>query len=306
MHKIDSDAATDDNRFTDGDPTIPIAATVVDAAWLNAVQGEIVAIIEAAGITLNKESTTQLKDALEIMLAQWTPDATTTVAGILKLATEALALAGVDDTTAMTPLKTKKLIDASPNATMEAYRKSRIGVPMPVASTTLDDSFKSPDGSLVLFADYPELQEKYEAGGLLVLDSDSTADEQVALPLYFVENSDGTGLYLPRLAGLFARAWTGEDDGTAGGYNEAGLPDATGGFSPSNAYAWQQPTGAFYLVSSNSGYSPTTNTNISVTSGNMGMKLSLSNNIFGNSTTVMPESFNQPLAIYLGQPATTE
>ena len=48
MHRIDSATATSDHKFTEGDPTIPIAATTVTADWLNAVQEEIAAVIAGA------------------------------------------------------------------------------------------------------------------------------------------------------------------------------------------------------------------------------------------------------------------
>lgn len=53
MHKIDSDGATVLFRFTEGSVPLVIPATVVSAAWLNAVQGELVTFIEALGITLD-------------------------------------------------------------------------------------------------------------------------------------------------------------------------------------------------------------------------------------------------------------
>lgn len=53
MHKIDSDGATIDNKFTEGSVPLAVPATVVSAAWLNAVQGELVTLIEALGLTLD-------------------------------------------------------------------------------------------------------------------------------------------------------------------------------------------------------------------------------------------------------------
>lgn len=52
MHKIDSNGATVDFKFTEGNATLSIPATVVSAAWLNSVQGELVTIIEALGLSL--------------------------------------------------------------------------------------------------------------------------------------------------------------------------------------------------------------------------------------------------------------
>lgn len=52
MHKIDSDGATIDNKFTEGNPTTSTPATIVSAAILNAFQEEIVTVVEDAGLTL--------------------------------------------------------------------------------------------------------------------------------------------------------------------------------------------------------------------------------------------------------------
>lgn len=53
MQKIDSDGATVDNLFTEGNPSLSIPATVVSAYWLNAVQKELVKVVEAMGFALN-------------------------------------------------------------------------------------------------------------------------------------------------------------------------------------------------------------------------------------------------------------
>ena len=73
MHRIDSSTATPDNRFTEGDPTIPVPATTVTAAWLNGVQEELVAILAAAGIAPNKASNVQVLSAILDLIADSTP-----------------------------------------------------------------------------------------------------------------------------------------------------------------------------------------------------------------------------------------
>lgn len=52
MHKIDSDGATITNLFTEGNPSLSIPATVVSAAIMNAIQEELVTVIEGMGLTL--------------------------------------------------------------------------------------------------------------------------------------------------------------------------------------------------------------------------------------------------------------
>jgi hypothetical protein len=64
MHRIDHPTAAPGNLFTEGDPLSGTPATVVTDDWANAVQEEIVALIEGAGLTLNKASNTQLLTAI--------------------------------------------------------------------------------------------------------------------------------------------------------------------------------------------------------------------------------------------------
>lgn len=64
MHRIDGPGATPDSKFTEGDPVTAVPATEVTADWLNAVQEEIVNVIQAAGIALDKESNNQLQVAI--------------------------------------------------------------------------------------------------------------------------------------------------------------------------------------------------------------------------------------------------
>ena len=63
MHRIDADAHVS-NLFSDGDALIGQPGTKVDAAWLNAAQEEIVAVIEDAGIALVKGTNNQLLAAI--------------------------------------------------------------------------------------------------------------------------------------------------------------------------------------------------------------------------------------------------
>ena len=85
MHRIDSSTATPDNRFTEGDPTIPVPATTVTAAWLNGVQEELLAILTAAGIAPDKANNAQVLAAILKLIADETPGiATSLVNGICR------------------------------------------------------------------------------------------------------------------------------------------------------------------------------------------------------------------------------
>lgn len=64
MHRIDSDGATLDNKFTEGNAGLSIPATIVSAAIMNAFQEEIVKIVLDSGQAL-KTSATDTFDQLE-------------------------------------------------------------------------------------------------------------------------------------------------------------------------------------------------------------------------------------------------
>ncbi len=57
MHRIDSDGATEDNLFTEGNAGMAVPATIVSAAIMNALQEEVCEVIESAGITLLSSGT---------------------------------------------------------------------------------------------------------------------------------------------------------------------------------------------------------------------------------------------------------
>lgn len=71
MFKIDSAGATIDKQFTEGNPQGGVPATVVSAEWLNAVQNEIVNILIARGITLDKTKSSQVSDLLQLGVDAW-------------------------------------------------------------------------------------------------------------------------------------------------------------------------------------------------------------------------------------------
>ncbi|WP_055135552.1 hypothetical protein [Pseudomonas corrugata] len=107
MHRIDGPGATVDNKFTEGDPVSAVPATVVTDDWLNAVQEEVVAVIASAGLTLNKANNAQLLAAITQKISNAIPasppDASTTVKGLVELATATETAAGTDTTRAVTP-----------------------------------------------------------------------------------------------------------------------------------------------------------------------------------------------------------
>lgn len=65
MQKIN----TPDSLFHDGDPSSGALGTIVTAAWLNTMQGELANVIEAAGIKLDAAKTDQLKQAISKLVS---------------------------------------------------------------------------------------------------------------------------------------------------------------------------------------------------------------------------------------------
>jgi hypothetical protein len=59
MHKIDGGGHVN-GQFVNEDPATARPPTVVTPEWLNAVQGELIAVIEAAGIAPSKANSAQL------------------------------------------------------------------------------------------------------------------------------------------------------------------------------------------------------------------------------------------------------
>jgi hypothetical protein len=72
MHRIDGPGHLA-NQFTEGDPQQGQAPTTVTDDWANAVQEEIAAVIEGAGIALVKGQQDQLLAALDARFAPLTP-----------------------------------------------------------------------------------------------------------------------------------------------------------------------------------------------------------------------------------------
>jgi hypothetical protein len=63
MHKVDAPGHLN-NEFSDGNPLTGQEATMVDAAFMNAIMYEIINVILFAEMTLEKGTNTQLRDAI--------------------------------------------------------------------------------------------------------------------------------------------------------------------------------------------------------------------------------------------------
>lgn len=94
MHKIDTPGSIN-GAFAAGNPIAGVKSTIVGADWPNAVQDEIVEVIEAEGFGLDKTNNAQLRAAIQSMI-----DGGSSPVGWLNVQTDFLARGNgsVDDT----------------------------------------------------------------------------------------------------------------------------------------------------------------------------------------------------------------
>ena len=318
MHRIDTSTATPDNKFTEGDPAIPVAATTVSAAWLNAVQEELVAVITGAGLELKKSDNGQLWQAIGQLITNAKPGLATkakpglvqvgggldvTAQGLLSVLTATLEQNGImrpDGTTCTVENGVLKVLQQTSDY-MEEWRKSWIGVPRYWRSTTLPANHCWANGDAILFADWPELKAVYDAGGFegMLLPWDASSEQQAAnLGKWRPNALNPTGLYTPALSGQFFRNWVPGDERNAGVYIPAGAPNITG--------RAEARTGGVELASgcfSKGGTPGLINAGLSGTTTGFMFDASRSSSVYGGADTIMPPSINQPAVLYLGRPA---
>ncbi len=169
-----------------------------------------------------------------------------------------------------------------------------VGMVAPFASRTLPEGWMLCDGSLILFADWPDFKAAYDAGRFTGMTLSSASSSQKGK--FVLKGS--TGLYLPDLEGLFVQAGAAT---AAGAYVKPGVPDVTGSFIPTGLAGAAAPEGAFYAIASNvTDYSTDTRTGYGA---ELGFKASLSSAIYGASSTVQPPAVKYCFAMYLGEPA---
>lgn len=105
--------------FTDGNPGGGQAATILRAEFMNMLMMEILNTVTGAGITPSKSTNTQLRDAINAYIAEGLggiptiPDASTTVRGIVELATSGEVQGGTDSERAVTPLALNSILVGS-------------------------------------------------------------------------------------------------------------------------------------------------------------------------------------------------
>lgn len=120
MHRIDTPSATVDKRFTNGSPAGGVPATTVTAEWLNDIQENLAAVVEGAGIPLEKGEFSQVFTAIQQLISEAlgasVQPSSETAQGIIRIATALQAQELASDSLALTP---KKLNDAFKGANQQ-------------------------------------------------------------------------------------------------------------------------------------------------------------------------------------------
>lgn len=141
MQKISesTSAATPAGEFTEGNPVGAVPATPIKAAWLNALQRELVAVIEGAGLTLNREDDGQLFVAVQRLVA----DANTWASITAKPST--LAGFGIND--AFSKTETSTTIQAAIAAHFATTVTNALALKAPLQSPALTGTPTAPTAS---------------------------------------------------------------------------------------------------------------------------------------------------------------
>lgn len=316
MHRIDTSTATPDHKFTEGNPTVPVAATTVSAAWLNAVQEELVAVITGAGLELKKSDNGQLRQAISQLITNAKPGLATkakpglvqvggglnvTAQGLLSVLTATLAQNGImrpDGTTCTVENGVLKILKQTSDY-MEEWRKSWIGVPRYWRSTILPANHCWANGDAVLFADWPELKAVYDAGGFegMLLPWDASSEQQAAnLGKWRPNALNPTGLFTPNLSAQFFRNWAQGESKEAGAWGEDAIRNITGEASGANSVGpCADGMGAIYrgAVQGNATYR----------NGSYGGYLMFdASRVVPTGPENVPPHVWQPVCLYLGRP----
>ena len=244
---IGQEAQGEEAHYVDGNPELGILGSPVPAAAIEQGQRELLHVIKQAGLTPDEATLTQLYEAILKIIGVQVPVASKTETGLvqigagLKITLEGLLSVLVatleqngimrpDGTTCTVEDGVLKVLQQS-NDYMEAWRKSWIGVPRYWRSTVLPAHHCWANGDFVSFADWPELQEVYDAGGFqgMLMAWDADEETQAAnLGQWRPDAANPTGLFTPNLGGQFFRNWGPEGDNPAGGWASDAMRALTG------------------------------------------------------------------------------
>ena len=186
---------------------------------------------------------------------------------------------------------------------VETFRKSLIGCLIPTTMATLPSCLGIPDGSLFLFEDYPELKEKYDAGGFngMLLESTATSEEKDAWRGKWIKHPQGLGLYAPRLQGLFLRNAGGPDSQIGAYQQDAVQTGITKIYSRllGNLSSSAGPSGVYGNVSNGREFDSTSN----VPSETSGSGYVFWENLQRTASETRPSNVTISYGIYLGRTA---
>ena len=186
---------------------------------------------------------------------------------------------------------------------LEAWRQAMIGTPMPMAGTILPPDFMWADGSFAPFETYPELKAKYDAGGFagMLLAYNASEADIAAYPGKFKPNAaNPTGLFLPRLEGLFARYCASEG---AGAYQADAVQTGMTGITTEpmgGATQYWNCAHPFGNLTPSSNYSDSAILYIAEVGAQIPHYTFTVNQRFADKTR--PENVALPIALYLGRP----
>lgn len=188
---------------------------------------------------------------------------------------------------------------------LEAWRQAMIGTPMPMAGTTLPSGFMWADGSFASFASYPELKAKYDAGGFagILLAYNASEQDIAAYPGKFKPDAaNPTGLFVPRLNGLFARYCGGQ--GEAGVYQADAIQTGITGIMAEpmgGATQYWNCAHPFGNLTASAGYSDSAILYIAEVGAQIPHYTFTVNQRVADKTR--PENVALPAALYMGKPA---
>lgn len=195
----------------------------------------------------------------------------------------------------------------------ETLRKLSIGAPKLHRSTTLPPNHAWPDGSLVLFADWPELKAVYDAGGFagMLMAYNANATTQAANLGKFRPNAaNPTGLYLPLHGGQFFRAWTLGQTEDAGAWGEDQMQRLTGEFyresAPNQGFLLDYQLVASGVFGFTAGPTQDSQSKFSGVDESRAWAYAPidfdSARVARSGTETVPSHIRQPVIIYLGRP----
>lgn len=174
-----------------------------------------------------------------------------------------------------------------------------VGSVLYMPTTNLTSNFMWADGSLALFANYPQLEQKYNEGGLtgMVFPNTSSPAERNSYPGKFVVNDQGTGLYLPRINNYFLHTWMPGNSRLVGQAVTDTGRNLTGSVGSWGTVAWIGGSGVFYTSGD---YRPTGQINTGIT-GPAALNFN-AQNVWGEhaGSEFAPVHVMMPMAVYLG------